>query len=62
VLTPEGKVTKVSKKGVGIIRMKAPARDHTEIYDAKFRPSLKVPIAMGYMWRLEIIRMERMLC
>jgi len=61
VLTPEGKVTKVSKKGVGIIWMKAPARDHTEIYDATgenligeitsgtFSPCLKVPIAMGYV-------------
>eukprot|EP00555_Chaetoceros_dichaeta_P002468 CAMPEP_0198250818 /NCGR_PEP_ID=MMETSP1447-20131203/1854_1 /TAXON_ID=420782 /ORGANISM="Chaetoceros dichaeta, Strain CCMP1751" /LENGTH=417 /DNA_ID=CAMNT_0043935703 /DNA_START=60 /DNA_END=1313 /DNA_ORIENTATION=- len=61
VLTPEGKFKKVSKKRVGIIGMKAPARDHTEIYDATgenligeitsgtFSPCLKVPIAMGYV-------------
>lgn len=61
VLTPEGKFKKVPKKRVGIIGMKAPARDHTEIYDASgenligevtsgtFSPCLKVPIAMGYV-------------
>jgi len=61
VLTSEGKFKKVSKKRVGIIGMKAPARDHTEIYDATgenligevtsgtFSPCLKVPIAMGYV-------------
>jgi len=61
VLTPEGKFRKVSKKRVGIMGMKAPARDHTEIYDATgekligevtsgtFSPCLKRPIAMGYV-------------
>lgn len=61
VLTPEGKFKKVSKKRVGIKGMKAPARDHTEIYDSTgenligevtsgtFSPCLKAPIAMGYV-------------
>jgi len=61
VLTPEGKLQKVSKKRVGIFGMKAPAREHTEIYDATgetligevtsgtFSPCLKKPIAMGYV-------------
>lgn len=61
ILTPEGKFKKVPKKRVGIIGMKAPARDHTEIYDATgetligevtsgtFSPCLKAPIAMGYV-------------
>lgn len=61
ILTPEGKFKKVSKKRVGIIGMKAPARDHTEVYDASgetcigevtsgtFSPCLKAPIAMGYV-------------
>lgn len=61
ILTPEGKFKKVSKKRVGIIGMKAPAREHTEVYDASgetligevtsgtFSPTLKAPIAMGYV-------------
>eukprot|EP00934_Nitzschia_sp_Nitz4_P009243 Nitzschia sp. Nitz4//scaffold218_size35881//5463//6859//NITZ4_007788-RA/size35881-processed-gene-0.8-mRNA-1//1//CDS//3329542262//9233//frame0 len=60
-LTPEGKLRKQPKKRVGIIGMKAPAREHTEIYDAAgetligtvtsgtYSPCLKVPIAMGYV-------------
>jgi aminomethyltransferase len=61
ILTPEGKFQKVARKRVGIAGMKAPARQHTEIYneadDTKigevtsgtFSPSLKKPIAMGYV-------------
>ena len=61
ILTPEGKFKKVPKKRVGIKGMKAPARDHTEIFDAAgetkigevtsgtFSPCLKAPIAMGYV-------------
>jgi aminomethyltransferase len=60
-LTPEGKFKKQARKRVGIFGMKAPARDHTEIYDATgetligeissgtFSPCLKAPIAMGYV-------------
>ena len=60
-LTPEGKLKKQEKKRVGIIGMKAPAREHTEIFDATgetligevtsgtFSPCLKAPIAMGYV-------------
>jgi aminomethyltransferase len=61
ILTPDGKFKKVSKKRVGIKGMKAPAREHAEIFDATgetkigevtsgtFSPCLKVPIAMGYV-------------
>lgn len=61
ILTPEGKFQKVARKRVGIKGMKAPARQHTEIFDASgetkigeitsgsFSPSLKAPIAMGYV-------------
>jgi aminomethyltransferase len=61
ILTPDGKFKKVQRKRVGIAGMKAPAREHTEIYDATgstmigevtsgtFSPSLKKPIAMGYV-------------
>lgn len=61
ILTPDGKFKKVQKKRVGIKGMKAPAREHTEIYDASgetligevtsgtFAPCLKAPIAMGYV-------------
>ena len=61
ILTPEGKFKKVEKKRVGIFGMKAPAREHTEIYDATgetligevtsgtYSPCLKAPIAMGYV-------------
>jgi aminomethyltransferase len=60
-LTPEGKLKKQERKRVGILGMKAPARGHTEIYDASgenligeitsgtFSPCLKRPIAMGYV-------------
>jgi len=33
-LTPEGKLKAVTKKRVGLMGMKAPARSHTEIYDS----------------------------
>jgi aminomethyltransferase len=61
ILTKDGKFAKVARKRVGIMGMKAPARDHTEIFDATgetkigeitsgtFSPSLKAPIAMGYV-------------
>ncbi|GMI00717.1 hypothetical protein TrVE_jg11091 [Triparma verrucosa] len=60
-LKPEGGLMKVSRKRVGIAGMKAPARGHTELYDASgenkigevtsgtFSPTLKKPIAMGYV-------------
>jgi len=60
-LTTEGKLKKQVKKRVGIMGMKAPAREHAEIYDVSgetligevtsgtFSPCLKVPIAMGYV-------------
>jgi hypothetical protein len=34
ILTKDGKFAKVARKRVGIMGMKAPARDHTEIFDA----------------------------
>lgn len=61
ILKPDGKLQNVEKKRVGIVGMKAPAREHTEIYDASgekmigvvtsgtFSPCLKKPIAMGYV-------------
>jgi aminomethyltransferase len=61
ILKPDGKFQKVAKKRIGIKGMKAPARDHTEIYDATgetkigvvtsgtFSPCLKAPIAIGYV-------------
>jgi len=61
ILTPDGKFQKISRKRVGIMGMKAPARQHVEIYDAAgetkigevtsgtFSPCLKAPIAMGYV-------------
>jgi len=61
ILTPDGKFKKVARKRVGIMGMKAPAREHAEIYDAAgeekigevtsgtFSPCLKKPIAMGYV-------------
>ena len=61
ILTPEGKIKKVTRKRVGIMGMKAPARQHAEIYDeagetkigeitsGTFSPCLKKPIAMGYV-------------
>jgi aminomethyltransferase len=58
-----GKFQKVDKKRVGMIGMKAPAREHAEIYrdvdgtmvqigevtSGTFSPCLKKPIAMGYV-------------
>jgi aminomethyltransferase len=61
ILKPDGKFQKVSKKRAGIKGMKAPARQHTEIFDATgetkigeitsgtYSPCLKAPIAMGYV-------------
>jgi aminomethyltransferase len=61
ILTPEGKFKKVARKRVGIMGMKAPARQHAELYDATgetkigevtsgtFSPCLKAPIAMGFV-------------
>merc|ERR1740124_362882 len=61
MLKPDGKFIPVTRKRVGIMGMNAPAREHTEIYDASgekligevtsgtFSPSLKRPIAMGYV-------------
>mmetsp|Transcript_11560 Transcript_11560/g.20805 ORF Transcript_11560/g.20805 Transcript_11560/m.20805 type:complete len:418 (+) Transcript_11560:39-1292(+) len=61
ILKPDGKLQKVTKKRVGIMGMKAPAREGAEIYDATgenkigdvtsgtFSPCLKAPIAMGYV-------------
>lgn len=58
-LKPDGKLLPVSKKRVGITGMKAPAREHTELFNAEgtlkigeitsggFSPTLKKPIAMG---------------
>lgn len=60
-LTPDGKLKKQPQKRVGIMGMKSPAREHTEIYDATgetligtvtsgtYSPCLKAPIAMGYV-------------
>jgi len=61
IITPDGKFKKIMKKRVGIKGMKAPAREHTEIYDScgmmkigevtsgTYSPTLKIPIAMGYV-------------
>ena len=61
-VTPDGKLRKPSQKRVGIIGMKAPARQNTIIYapddatkiigaitSGTYSPTLKVPIAMGYV-------------
>ena len=60
-LTVDGKLKKQTRKRVGIAGMKAPARDHTEIFDAAgskkigeitsggFGPSYGAPVAMGYV-------------
>lgn len=60
-LEKDGKLKKQTKKRVGIAGMKAPARDHTEIFDAEgkvkigeitsggFGPSFGAPVAMGYV-------------
>lgn len=62
ILTPEGKLQKVSRKRIGLTGMKAPARGGAaDIYDAAgetqigtvtsgtFAPCLKQPVAMGYV-------------
>jgi len=59
ILAPDGKLLPVSRKRVGLVGMKAPAREGAEIFagDVKvgvvtsgtFSPSLKKPIAMGYV-------------
>jgi aminomethyltransferase len=61
LLKPDGKFVAATKKRVGIMGMKAPARDHTEIFDATgtlkigeitsgtYGPSVKAPVAMGYV-------------
>lgn len=61
ILKPDGKFQPLTRKRVGIMGMKAPAREHTEIFDASgenkigevtsgtFSPCLKKPIAMGYV-------------
>lgn len=60
ILKPDGKFQKVTKKRVGLAGFKAPAREGTEIFDGEgnkvgvvtsgtFSPSLKKPIAMGYV-------------
>ena len=60
-LSPEGKLKKTTRKRVGIIGMKAPARQGAEILDPEtsepigvvtsgtMSPCLKKPIAMGYV-------------
>jgi len=61
-LKPDGKLMSVTKKRVGIAGMKAPARDHTEIFAASdptkkigeitsgtFGPTFKAPVSMGYV-------------
>eukprot|EP00604_Paraphysomonas_vestita_P002196 CAMPEP_0174823234 /NCGR_PEP_ID=MMETSP1107-20130205/22631_1 /TAXON_ID=36770 /ORGANISM="Paraphysomonas vestita, Strain GFlagA" /LENGTH=365 /DNA_ID=CAMNT_0016044975 /DNA_START=182 /DNA_END=1279 /DNA_ORIENTATION=+ len=60
-LKPDGKLKPVSRKRVGITGMKAPAREHTEIFtldgstkigeitSGGFGPTVKKPIAMGYI-------------
>ena len=62
ILTKDGKFQPVARKRVGIMGMKAPAREHTEIFmsgndgvkigeitSGTYSPSLKKPIAMGYV-------------
>lgn len=61
ILKPDGKFQSITRKRVGIIGMKAPARQHAEIYNVDgtiligevtsgtYSPCLKVPIAMGYV-------------
>ena len=60
ILTKEGKFKSVARKRVGIMGMKAPAREHTEILSTDsvaigevtsgtYSPTLKKPIAMGYV-------------
>ena len=61
ILTSEGKFQPVERKRIGITGMKAPAREGSIIYNGDgskeigivtsgtFSPSLKKPIAMGYV-------------
>ena len=60
ILDPSGKLLPVDVKRIGIIGMKAPAREHTDIFSPDgetkigeitsgvFGPTIKKPIAMGY--------------
>ena len=58
-LTPEGKLKKTTKKRVGLMGFKAPAREGAELFvgetkvghvtSGTFSPCLKKPIAMGYV-------------
>lgn len=60
-LEADGKLKPITKKRVGLVGMKAPARSHTEIFaiDGKtkigevtsggFGPSFQKPLAMGYV-------------
>jgi len=64
ILKPDGKFQPVPQKRVGIMGMKAPAREHTEIFDASgetkigevtsgtYSPCLKKPVAMGYVEKM----------
>ena len=61
ILAKDGKLLQQKRKRVGISGMKAPARDHTEVFDATgttkigeitsggFGPSFGGPVAMGYV-------------
>ena len=61
ILESDGKLKKVSKKRVGFSGMKAPARQHTEIFNEDgskkigeitsggFGPTFGKPLAMGYV-------------
>mmetsp|Transcript_11603 Transcript_11603/g.18933 ORF Transcript_11603/g.18933 Transcript_11603/m.18933 type:complete len:408 (-) Transcript_11603:811-2034(-) len=61
ILQPDGKLQKFKQKRVGVLGMKAPAREQTELYTADgatkigeitsggFGPTMKKPIAMGYV-------------
>uniref|UniRef100_A0A7S2H2M8 Aminomethyltransferase n=1 Tax=Octactis speculum TaxID=3111310 RepID=A0A7S2H2M8_9STRA len=60
-LTPEGKLKKQTRKRIGLAGMKAPAREHTEIFTADgsekigevtsggFGPTFKAALAIGYV-------------
>ncbi|KAI2502500.1 glycine cleavage system-like protein [Fragilaria crotonensis] len=73
ILTKDGKFAKVARKRVGIMGMKAPARDHTEIFDATGKQRLvKSRLAPSHhlsrhqspwaMWRQHPPRQERPSC
>jgi len=60
-LKPDGKLMPVTRKRVGFFGMKAPARQHTEVFSADgskkigeissggFGPTVKAPVSMGYI-------------